>query len=186
MIEANCLICHTYIDTDTNTGTGTDTNTDTVKAISIRSRRGCRGGRGNGHWHWHEHTSVGHIRRSRISQEQGHGHGHRVGGGLGQRSWHEIWFDGVLRTGRGFVHDCKEKIHTYWPSCLHNTDADTEKDFTAFSFDCLSFRGFPIDSVTLPHIVTWLVSKCGRPQTECRHRCMRLFCVLAPLLPGMR
>ncbi|CAB4005561.1 DNA-dependent kinase catalytic subunit-like [Paramuricea clavata] len=45
-------------------------------------------------------------------------------------------------------------------------------------------RGFSEDSATLLHLVPWLVSKCGRPETECRHQCMRLVSVLAPLLPG--
>ncbi|XP_030635503.1 DNA-dependent protein kinase catalytic subunit [Chanos chanos] len=46
-------------------------------------------------------------------------------------------------------------------------------------------RGFPPDkSVCLSDVVTWLLAQCGRPQTECRHKCMELFYEFVPLLPG--
>ncbi|XP_059900479.1 DNA-dependent protein kinase catalytic subunit [Gadus macrocephalus] len=46
-------------------------------------------------------------------------------------------------------------------------------------------RGFPADvKVCLSDVVRWLLEQCGRPQTECRHKCMELFYALVPLLPG--
>lgn len=46
-------------------------------------------------------------------------------------------------------------------------------------------RGFPPDqSVCLSDVVRWLLTQCGRPQTECRHKSMELFFELVPLLPG--
>ncbi|XP_071960307.1 DNA-dependent protein kinase catalytic subunit-like [Antedon mediterranea] len=46
-------------------------------------------------------------------------------------------------------------------------------------------RGFPLDlSPTLSHMVLFLLSECGRPQTECRHQCMTLVSLLTPLQPG--
>uniref|UniRef100_A0A671MAS8 DNA-dependent protein kinase catalytic subunit n=1 Tax=Sinocyclocheilus anshuiensis TaxID=1608454 RepID=A0A671MAS8_9TELE len=46
-------------------------------------------------------------------------------------------------------------------------------------------RGFPPDqSVCLSDVVIWLLTQCGRPQTECRHKCMELFYEFVPLLPG--
>uniref|UniRef100_A0A4W3HU56 DNA-dependent protein kinase catalytic subunit n=1 Tax=Callorhinchus milii TaxID=7868 RepID=A0A4W3HU56_CALMI len=46
-------------------------------------------------------------------------------------------------------------------------------------------RGFPPDQpVSLKEVVMWLLTQCGRPQTECRHKCMVLFYELVPLLPG--
>uniref|UniRef100_A0A4W5N3K6 DNA-dependent protein kinase catalytic subunit n=1 Tax=Hucho hucho TaxID=62062 RepID=A0A4W5N3K6_9TELE len=48
-------------------------------------------------------------------------------------------------------------------------------------------RGFPPDEkVCLSNVVMWLLEQCGRPQTECRHKCMELFYELVPLLPGER
>ncbi|KAJ8010680.1 hypothetical protein DPEC_G00077640 [Dallia pectoralis] len=48
-------------------------------------------------------------------------------------------------------------------------------------------RGFPPDEqVCLSHVVMWILEQCGRPQTECRHKCMELFYELVPLLPGKR
>ncbi|XP_067887902.1 DNA-dependent protein kinase catalytic subunit isoform X2 [Heterodontus francisci] len=45
-------------------------------------------------------------------------------------------------------------------------------------------RGFSSDkAVCLTDIVMWLLVQCGRPQTECRHKCMELFYELVPLLP---
>uniref|UniRef100_A0A672S298 DNA-dependent protein kinase catalytic subunit n=1 Tax=Sinocyclocheilus grahami TaxID=75366 RepID=A0A672S298_SINGR len=46
-------------------------------------------------------------------------------------------------------------------------------------------RGFPPDqSVCLSDVVMWLLTQCGRPQTECRHKSMALFYEFVPLLPG--
>ncbi|KAJ8280685.1 hypothetical protein GJAV_G00057750 [Gymnothorax javanicus] len=46
-------------------------------------------------------------------------------------------------------------------------------------------RGFPVDQkVSLSDIVKWILQQCGRPQTECRHKCMELFYEFVPLLPG--
>ncbi|MBN3311515.1 PRKDC kinase, partial [Atractosteus spatula] len=46
-------------------------------------------------------------------------------------------------------------------------------------------RGFPPDKpVSLTDVVMWLLVQCGRPQTECRHKCMELFYEFVPLLPG--
>ena len=46
-------------------------------------------------------------------------------------------------------------------------------------------RGFPADArVCLSDVVRWLLEQCGRPQAECRHKCMELFYELVPLLPG--
>uniref|UniRef100_A0A9J8AJD6 DNA-dependent protein kinase catalytic subunit n=1 Tax=Cyprinus carpio carpio TaxID=630221 RepID=A0A9J8AJD6_CYPCA len=46
-------------------------------------------------------------------------------------------------------------------------------------------RGFPPDqSVCLSDVVMWLLTQCGRPQTECRHKSMELFYEFVPLLPG--
>uniref|UniRef100_UPI00398F68DD DNA-dependent protein kinase catalytic subunit isoform X2 n=1 Tax=Pristiophorus japonicus TaxID=55135 RepID=UPI00398F68DD len=48
-------------------------------------------------------------------------------------------------------------------------------------------RGFSSDqSVCLTDIVMWLLAQCGRPQTECRHKCMELFYELVPLLSGSK
>lgn len=47
-------------------------------------------------------------------------------------------------------------------------------------------RGFGSQSsITLIHMIPWLVKQCGRPSSESRHQCMRLICKLAPLLPGI-
>ncbi|KAL1006455.1 hypothetical protein UPYG_G00072620 [Umbra pygmaea] len=46
-------------------------------------------------------------------------------------------------------------------------------------------RGFSLgQNVCLSDMVMWLLEQCGRPQTECRHKCMELFYELVPLLPG--
>ncbi|XP_068566169.1 DNA-dependent protein kinase catalytic subunit [Cebidichthys violaceus] len=46
-------------------------------------------------------------------------------------------------------------------------------------------RGFPADrKLCLSDVVSWLLEQCGRPQTECRHKCMELFYEFVPLLPG--
>nr|XP_055063378.1 DNA-dependent protein kinase catalytic subunit [Misgurnus anguillicaudatus] len=46
-------------------------------------------------------------------------------------------------------------------------------------------RGFPADqAVCLSDVVMWLLTQCGRPQTECRHKSMELFYEFVPLLPG--
>ncbi|XP_048384539.2 DNA-dependent protein kinase catalytic subunit [Stegostoma tigrinum] len=48
-------------------------------------------------------------------------------------------------------------------------------------------RGFPANQMLcLTDVVMWLLAQCGRPQTECRHKCMELFYELVPLLPGAR
>ncbi|XP_062335709.1 DNA-dependent protein kinase catalytic subunit [Osmerus eperlanus] len=48
-------------------------------------------------------------------------------------------------------------------------------------------RGFPKDEpVCLGDVVMWLLEQCGRPQTECRHKCMELFYEFVPLLPGKK
>ncbi|XP_036376580.1 DNA-dependent protein kinase catalytic subunit isoform X1 [Megalops cyprinoides] len=48
-------------------------------------------------------------------------------------------------------------------------------------------RGFPPDqSVSLSDVVMWILLQCGRPQTECRHKCMELFYEFVPLLPGKK
>ncbi|KAG7524628.1 DNA-dependent protein kinase catalytic subunit [Solea senegalensis] len=45
-------------------------------------------------------------------------------------------------------------------------------------------RGFPPDEkLLLSDVVLWLLEQCGRPQTECRHKCMELFYEFVPLLP---
>ncbi|KAM8881271.1 DNA-dependent protein kinase catalytic subunit [Synchiropus picturatus] len=46
-------------------------------------------------------------------------------------------------------------------------------------------RGFlPDEKLCLSDVVLWLLEQCGRPQTECRHKCMELFYEFIPLLPG--
>nr|XP_033789602.1 DNA-dependent protein kinase catalytic subunit isoform X2 [Geotrypetes seraphini] len=47
-------------------------------------------------------------------------------------------------------------------------------------------RGFPStkSSLCLSDFVSWLFGQCGRPQTECRHKAIDLFCNFIPLLPG--
>ncbi|XP_031440254.1 DNA-dependent protein kinase catalytic subunit [Clupea harengus] len=45
-------------------------------------------------------------------------------------------------------------------------------------------RGFPLGTLSLSEVVLWLLEQCGRPQTECRHKCMKLFYEFVPLLPG--
>ncbi|XP_036452457.1 DNA-dependent protein kinase catalytic subunit isoform X2 [Colossoma macropomum] len=46
-------------------------------------------------------------------------------------------------------------------------------------------RGFPPEqTVRLCDVVMWLLTQCGRPQTECRHKCMELFYEFVPLLSG--
>ncbi|XP_061821672.2 DNA-dependent protein kinase catalytic subunit isoform X1 [Nerophis lumbriciformis] len=48
-------------------------------------------------------------------------------------------------------------------------------------------RGFPSDGkLCLSDVVLWLLEQCGRPQTECRHKCLELFYEFVPLLPGKR
>ncbi|XP_073344741.1 DNA-dependent protein kinase catalytic subunit [Pagrus major] len=48
-------------------------------------------------------------------------------------------------------------------------------------------RGFPPDEkLCLSDVVLWLLEQCGRPQTECRHKCMELFYEFIPLLPGKK
>ncbi|XP_066575742.1 DNA-dependent protein kinase catalytic subunit isoform X2 [Amia ocellicauda] len=48
-------------------------------------------------------------------------------------------------------------------------------------------RGFPLDKpVCLSDVVMWLLVQCGRPQTECRHKCMELLYEFVPLLPGKK
>uniref|UniRef100_A0A3Q2CEF8 DNA-dependent protein kinase catalytic subunit n=1 Tax=Cyprinodon variegatus TaxID=28743 RepID=A0A3Q2CEF8_CYPVA len=44
--------------------------------------------------------------------------------------------------------------------------------------------GFPPDgTLCLSDMVVWLLEQCGRPQTECRHKCMKLLYEFIPLLP---
>uniref|UniRef100_A0A3P9H2R7 DNA-dependent protein kinase catalytic subunit n=1 Tax=Oryzias latipes TaxID=8090 RepID=A0A3P9H2R7_ORYLA len=44
--------------------------------------------------------------------------------------------------------------------------------------------GFPADiKLCLSDMVVWLLEQCGRPQTECRHKCMELLYEFIPLLP---
>ncbi|XP_062235399.1 DNA-dependent protein kinase catalytic subunit [Platichthys flesus] len=46
-------------------------------------------------------------------------------------------------------------------------------------------RGFPPDEkLLLSDVVLWLLEQCGRPQAECRHKCMELFYEFVPLLPA--
>ena len=45
-----------------------------------------------------------------------------------------------------------------------------------------AFQNIP--TITLSHLLPWLVKHCGKAQSECRHQCMKLVCQLAPLLPG--
>ncbi|XP_040828526.1 DNA-dependent protein kinase catalytic subunit [Ochotona curzoniae] len=46
-------------------------------------------------------------------------------------------------------------------------------------------RGFPPSaSLCLLDVVKWLLARCGRPQTECRHKSIELFYKFVPLLPG--
>uniref|UniRef100_A0A3Q2XVH6 DNA-dependent protein kinase catalytic subunit n=1 Tax=Hippocampus comes TaxID=109280 RepID=A0A3Q2XVH6_HIPCM len=48
-------------------------------------------------------------------------------------------------------------------------------------------RGFPADEkLCLSNVVLWLLGQCGRPQTECRHKCLELFYEFVPLLPGKK
>ncbi|XP_022045230.2 DNA-dependent protein kinase catalytic subunit [Acanthochromis polyacanthus] len=48
-------------------------------------------------------------------------------------------------------------------------------------------RGFsPDEKLCLSDVVLWLLEQCGRPQTECRHKCMELFYEFIPLLPGKK
>ncbi|XP_049912803.1 DNA-dependent protein kinase catalytic subunit isoform X2 [Epinephelus moara] len=48
-------------------------------------------------------------------------------------------------------------------------------------------RGFPPDGkLCLSDVVLWLLEQCGRPQTECRHKCMELLYEFIPLLPGKK
>ncbi|XP_061121318.1 DNA-dependent protein kinase catalytic subunit isoform X2 [Syngnathus typhle] len=48
-------------------------------------------------------------------------------------------------------------------------------------------RGFPVDEkICLSDMVLWLLEQCGRPQTECRHKCLELFYEFVPLLPGKK
>ncbi|EDO34282.1 predicted protein [Nematostella vectensis] len=47
-------------------------------------------------------------------------------------------------------------------------------------------RGFQmLDSITLSHLIPLLIKLCGKPQTECRHQCMKLVCQVTPLLHGI-
>ncbi|XP_068603907.1 DNA-dependent protein kinase catalytic subunit [Brachionichthys hirsutus] len=48
-------------------------------------------------------------------------------------------------------------------------------------------RGFtPGGKLCLSDVVLWLLEQCGRPQTECRHKCMELFYEFVALLPGKK
>ncbi|KAK2886235.1 hypothetical protein Q8A73_020181 [Channa argus] len=48
-------------------------------------------------------------------------------------------------------------------------------------------RGFPSEKkLCLSDVVLWLLEQCGRPQTECRHKCMELFYEFVSLLPGKK
>lgn len=48
-------------------------------------------------------------------------------------------------------------------------------------------RGFPADEkLRLSDVALWLLEQCGRPQTECRHKCMALLYAFIPLLPGKK
>ncbi|XP_041824461.1 DNA-dependent protein kinase catalytic subunit [Melanotaenia boesemani] len=48
-------------------------------------------------------------------------------------------------------------------------------------------RGFPPGGkLCLSDMVVWLLEQCGRPQTECRHKCMELLYEFIPLLPGRK
>uniref|UniRef100_A0A3Q1J9C8 DNA-dependent protein kinase catalytic subunit n=1 Tax=Anabas testudineus TaxID=64144 RepID=A0A3Q1J9C8_ANATE len=48
-------------------------------------------------------------------------------------------------------------------------------------------RGFPPNAkLCLSDVVLWLLEQCGRPQTECRHKCLKLLYELVPLLPGKK
>ncbi|KAK1885467.1 DNA-dependent protein kinase catalytic subunit [Dissostichus eleginoides] len=48
-------------------------------------------------------------------------------------------------------------------------------------------RGFPPDGkLCLSDVLLWLLEQCGRPQTECRHKCMELFYEFIPLLSGKK
>ncbi|XP_012711305.2 DNA-dependent protein kinase catalytic subunit [Fundulus heteroclitus] len=48
-------------------------------------------------------------------------------------------------------------------------------------------RGFPPEEkLCLSDMVVWLLEQCGRPQTECRHKCMELLYEFIPLLPGRK
>ncbi|CAN9506484.1 unnamed protein product [Ophioblennius macclurei] len=48
-------------------------------------------------------------------------------------------------------------------------------------------RGFsPDEKLCLSDVILWLLEQCGRPQTECRHKCMALFYEFIPLLPGKK
>ncbi|XP_037550083.1 DNA-dependent protein kinase catalytic subunit [Nematolebias whitei] len=48
-------------------------------------------------------------------------------------------------------------------------------------------RGFPPDGkVCLSDVLLWLLEQCGRPQTECRHKCMELLYEFIPLIPGKK
>ncbi|CAG5895668.1 unnamed protein product [Menidia menidia] len=48
-------------------------------------------------------------------------------------------------------------------------------------------RGFgPDEKLSLSDMVVWLLEQCGRPQTECRHKCMELLYEFIPLLPGKK
>lgn len=49
----------------------------------------------------------------------------------------------------------------------------------------VSSRGFSPDvKLCLSDVILWLLEQCGRPQTECRHKCMELLYEFIPLLPG--
>ncbi|XP_068160133.1 DNA-dependent protein kinase catalytic subunit [Antennarius striatus] len=48
-------------------------------------------------------------------------------------------------------------------------------------------RGFTLDGkLCLSDVVLWLLEQCGRPQAECRHKCMELFYEFISLLPGKK
>ncbi|XP_075994169.1 DNA-dependent protein kinase catalytic subunit isoform X2 [Genypterus blacodes] len=48
-------------------------------------------------------------------------------------------------------------------------------------------RGFPPgEKLCLSDVASWLLEQCGRPQTECRHKCLELFYEFLPLLPGKK
>ena len=56
--------------------------------------------------------------------------------------------------------------------------------FTSIDLSSCFFLARGMRGSEMPHLVTWVVTQCGTPETACRKQCMGLFLQLAPLQQG--
>lgn len=64
---------------------------------------------------------------------------------------------------------------------VDNSLVETQSKFSLCKV-CLTCRQWSV--VKLDIAVRWLMRQCGRPQTDCRHACMKLVHQLAPCITG--